>query len=100
MAAVLIINYYNMIIVYLPDRAWLRNCFIGRKLRIERTKESLDGYFCCRAMIDEFFGVRDPLGDDVQTAMRKTSVYIIDIVKLFIRICNVVEHCNFVLQIQ
>ncbi|KAF0771103.1 retinaldehyde-binding protein 1-like [Aphis craccivora] len=54
------------------DRAWLRNCFIGRKLRIERTKESLDGYFCCRAMIDEFFGVRDPLGNDVQTAMRKT----------------------------
>lgn len=71
-----------MIIIYYTDRAWLRNCFIGRKLRIERTKESLDGYFCCRSLIDEFFGVRDPLGDDVQTAMRKTSVYniVIDIV--------------------
>ncbi|XP_050442506.1 retinaldehyde-binding protein 1-like [Adelges cooleyi] len=54
------------------DREWLKNCYIGRKYRIERTKETLDGYFCCRAVMNEFFGVRDPLGDDVQTAMRKT----------------------------
>ncbi|XP_050519749.1 alpha-tocopherol transfer protein-like isoform X1 [Daktulosphaira vitifoliae] len=54
------------------DREWLKNCYIGRKCRLERTKESLNGYFCCRATMNEFFGVRDPLGDDIQTAMRKT----------------------------
>lgn len=41
---------------------------------MERTKESLDGYFCCRASIHEFFGIRDPLGEDIQTVMRKTLV--------------------------
>lgn len=46
-------------------------------MRIERTKETLDDYFCCRSSAKEFFGVRDPLGEDVQTAMRKTFVYII-----------------------
>lgn len=63
------------IVFVVSDRAWLRKCFVGRKCLIERTKQSLDGYFCCRAVVHEFFGVRDPFGEDVQTAMRKTLVF-------------------------
>lgn len=57
-------------VFFSSDDVLISNFLRGCKHDLEKTKRKLDVYFTLRATTPEFFSQRDPLSNEIQTALK------------------------------